>query len=130
MTFRIGISVFAGLQPNPSRIRTQSFSIRSLYRECSMVADTDSKVAWHRAQLKKNRAALKQIETARFTVGESADARALERTKTQVTELQLKIRESEQVIGQHDKQARRPLATDLRSLSNVAWRNWTGNGPR
>src|SRR3954466_14669491 len=101
MTFRIGISVFAGLPPNPSRIRTQSFSIRSLYRECSMVADTDSKVAWHRAQLKKNRAALKQIETARFTVGESADARALERTKTQVTELQLKIRESEQVIGQH-----------------------------
>jgi len=95
-----------------------------------MVADTDSKVAWHRAQLKKNRAALKQIETARFTVGESADARALERTKTQVTELQLKIRESEQVIGQHDKQARRPLATDLRSLSNVAWHNWTGNGPR
>ncbi|CAL77709.1 hypothetical protein BRADO3952 [Bradyrhizobium sp. ORS 278] len=95
-----------------------------------MVADSDSRVAWHRAQLKKNRAALKQIETARFTVGESADCRSIERTKRQVAELQLKIRESEQVIGQHDKQVRRPLATDLRSLSNVAWRNWTGNGPR
>ncbi|NPU12888.1 hypothetical protein HL667_02630 [Bradyrhizobium sp. 83012] len=95
-----------------------------------MVADSDSKVAWHRAQLKKNRAALKQIETARFTIGESADARAIERSKRQVAELLLKIRESEQVVGQHDKQTRRPLATDLRSLSNVAWRNWTGNGPR
>ncbi|WP_315738073.1 MULTISPECIES: hypothetical protein [unclassified Bradyrhizobium] len=95
-----------------------------------MVADSDSKVAWHRAQLKKNRAVLKQIETARFTVGESADGKALELTKRQVAELQLKIRESEQVIAQHDKQTRRPLATDLRSLSNVAWRNWTGNGPR
>ncbi|CCE03474.1 hypothetical protein [Bradyrhizobium sp. STM 3809] len=95
-----------------------------------MVADSDSRVAWHRAQLKKNRAALKQIETARFTVGESAEAKAIERTKRQVAELQLKIRESEQIIGQHDKQVRRPLTTDLRSLSNVAWRNWTGNGPR
>ncbi|WP_316236438.1 hypothetical protein [Bradyrhizobium sp. SZCCHNR1015] len=95
-----------------------------------MVADSDSKVAWHRAQLKKNRTALKQIETARFTVGESADAKALEHTKRQVAELQLKIRESEHLIAQHDKQVRRPLATDLRSLSNVAWRNWTGNGPR
>ena len=95
-----------------------------------MVADSDSKVAWHRAQLRQNRAALKQIETARFTVGESADGRALERTKRQVAELLLKIRESEQVIARHDKQTRRPLATDLRSLSNVAWRDWTGNGPR
>ncbi|MGJ4888806.1 hypothetical protein ACQR1Y_11460 [Bradyrhizobium sp. HKCCYLRH3099] len=95
-----------------------------------MVADSDSKVAWHRAQLKKNRATLKQIETARFTVGESADEKAIERTKRQVAELQVKIRESEQLIAQHDKQTRRPLGTDLRSLSNVAWRNWTGNGPR
>jgi hypothetical protein len=95
-----------------------------------MVADTDSRIAWHRAQLKKNRAELRQIETARFTVGESSDARALERTKRQLAELNHKIRESEQVIGQHEKQSRRPLATDLRSLSSVSWGNWTENGPR
>jgi hypothetical protein len=95
-----------------------------------MVADTDSRIAWHRAQLKKNRAELRQIETARFTVGESSDARALERTKRQLAELKHKIRESEQVIGQHEKQSRRPLATDLRSLSSVSWGNWTENGPR
>ncbi len=35
-----------------------------------MVADSDSNIAWHRVQLKKNRAELKALETARFTMGE------------------------------------------------------------
>ena len=29
-----------------------------------MVADSNSQIAWHRAQIKKHREALKQIETA------------------------------------------------------------------
>lgn len=95
-----------------------------------MVADTDSRIAWHRAQLKKNRAALRQIETVRFTVGESADAKALERATRQLMDLRAKISESEQVIAQHERQTRRPLGTDLRSLASVSWGNWTGNGPR
>jgi hypothetical protein len=95
-----------------------------------MVADSDSRIAWHRAQLKKLRAELKQIETTRFTVGQSSDARALEKAKRQIVELKSRIRESEQVIAQHDKQARRPLATDLRSLSSVSWGNWDANSPR
>jgi hypothetical protein len=95
-----------------------------------MVADSDSRIAWHRAQLKKNRAALKQIEPARFTVGQSSDVRMRDRGLRQVADLTAKIRESEQVIAQHDRQTRRPLGTDLRSLSNVAWSDWTGNGPR
>ena len=95
-----------------------------------MVADSDSKVAWHRAQLKKNRAALKQTETARFTQGESSDVKARSQSMLQAAELKAKIRESEQVIAQHDKQTRRPLGTDLRSLSNVAWGDWTANRPR
>lgn len=95
-----------------------------------MVADTDSRIAWHRAQLKKNRAALRQIETVRFTVGESADAKALERATRQLADLKAKISESEQVIAQHERQTRRPLGTDLRSLASVSWGNWTGNGPR
>ena len=33
------------------------------------MADSNSKIAWHRAQLKKNRAMLKRLEIARFTVG-------------------------------------------------------------
>jgi hypothetical protein len=30
------------------------------------MADSDSRIAWHRAQLKKNREALKALEVARF----------------------------------------------------------------
>jgi len=95
-----------------------------------MVADSDSRIAWHRAQLKKNRAELKQIETIRFTVGESSDARALDKARRQLADLKDRIRESEQVIAQHEKQTRRPLGTDLRSLSSVSWGDWAGNGPR
>lgn len=95
-----------------------------------MVADSDSRIAWHRAQLKKNRAALRQIETARFTIGESSDTKALEQAKRQFSDLQAKIRDSEQVLAQYERQTRRPLGTDLRSLSSVSWRDWTGNGQR
>jgi hypothetical protein len=95
-----------------------------------MVADSDSRIAWHRAQLKKNRAELRQIETIRFTVGQSSDARAQHEARRQLAELKDKIRQSEQIIGQHEKQTRRPLGTDLRSLSRVSWGNWTANGPR
>jgi hypothetical protein len=95
-----------------------------------MVADSDSRIAWHRAQLKKHRAELKQIETIRFTVGESSDARSLDKARRQVAELKQKIREAEQIVAQHEKRTRRPLGTDLRSLSSVSWRNWDANGPR
>ena len=40
-----------------------------------MVADSDSNIAWHRVQLKKNRAELKALETARFTMGEIASSK-------------------------------------------------------
>jgi len=95
-----------------------------------MVADSDSRIAWHRAQLRKNRAELRQIETVRFTVGQSSDAISLDKARRQIAELKDKIRESEQVIAQHDKQTRRPLGTDLRSLSSVSWGNWDANVPR
>ena len=40
-----------------------------------MGADSDSSVAWHRVQLRKNREALKALEAARFTTGEIAGRR-------------------------------------------------------
>jgi hypothetical protein len=97
-----------------------------------MAADSNSKVAWHRAQIKKHRDALKRIETAKFTVGQSADAKAIAQTRQLVAGLNQKIRQSEQVIAQHERQSRRPLTTDLRSLSSVPWSNWNahGSGPR
>jgi len=97
-----------------------------------MVADSDSRIAWHRAQIRKHREALKRIDTAKFTVGETSDPKAIERSRKTVEELKDKIRQSEQVIALHDRQARRPLATDLRSLATVQWADWNahGAGPR
>ena len=37
-----------------------------------MGGDADSKIAWHRVQLRKNRDALKALESSRFTTGEIA----------------------------------------------------------
>jgi hypothetical protein len=124
-----GFQVAGG--PNRERVANHDSLVYSCrIEECSMVADSDSRIAWHRAQLKKHRAELKQIETTRFTVGQSSDQRAVDKARRQLAELRDKIRESEQIVGQHEKQTRRPLGTDLRSLSSVSWGNWDANGPR
>ena len=44
-----------------------------------MVADSNSQIAWHRAQIKKHRETLKHLETARFSYGEMAGSHATER---------------------------------------------------
>src|SRR3569832_2710342 len=104
-----GFQVAGG--PNRERVANHDSLVYTCrITECSMVADSDSRIAWHRAQLKKYRAELKQIETVRFTVGQSADARAQEKARRQSDELRSRIRESAQVIARHDKQTRRPLA--------------------
>jgi hypothetical protein len=86
-----------------------------------MVADSDSRIAWHRVQLKKNREALKALETARFTSGEIAGRGKM---STAIADLRQKIAESERCIAAHERQAKRPLATDFRSLTGVNWSNW------
>ena len=90
-----------------------------------MPVDSDSAIAWHRAQLKKLRETLKNIETARFTVGEPAQSSRTGRTQKTIVELQQKIRQSQQIIAAHERQTRRPLATDQRSLASVSWGSWT-----
>ncbi len=87
-----------------------------------MSADSDSRIAWHRVQLRKNREALKALETARFTSGEIAGRR--KQTSHAIAELKEKIAESERCIAQHDRQSRRPMATDFRSLTGVNWSTW------
>ncbi|MBW5436481.1 hypothetical protein FXB41_17515 [Bradyrhizobium canariense] len=89
-----------------------------------MVADSDSNIAWHRVQLKKNRAELKALETARFTMGEIASSKQNGQTQKAVGELRRKIAQSERAIADHDKRTRRPLTTDLQSLSKGSWSNW------
>ena len=94
-----------------------------------MGGDSDSKIAWHRVQLRKNREALKALETARFTIGDIASGG---RTQNLLAELKRKIAESERCIAAYDRQTKRPVATDFRSLTSVSWSSWNAraNGSR
>lgn len=88
-----------------------------------MPVDSDSAIAWHRAQLKKLRETLKNLETTRFTAGDIHASR-IGKTQKAVTELEQKIRQSQHIIGAYERQTRRPLATDQRSLASVSWSAW------
>jgi hypothetical protein len=91
-----------------------------------MNADSNSNIAWHRVQIRKNRDALKALETARFTIGEIAGSAS--QTQKNITALKRKIRESERCIAAHERRTKRPVATDLRSLASVSWSSWNANG--
>jgi predicted transcriptional regulator len=93
---------------------------------CYVIADSDSNIAWHRVQLKKNRDAVKALETARFTVGEIAGSTG--QTKQTIAKLKRKIAESELCIAAHEKRTKRPLATDLQSLASMSWSSWNNRG--
>lgn len=88
-----------------------------------MPVDSDSAIAWHRAQLKKLRETLKNIETTRFTVGEPTQSNT-GKTQKAIAELEQKIRQSQHIIAAYERQTRRPLATDQRSLASVSWSAW------
>ena len=87
-----------------------------------MIADSNSNIAWHRVQLKKNRDALKALETARFTVGQSTGSSG--QTQKTIAALKRKIAESERHIAAHERRTKRPVATDLQSLASVSWSSW------
>jgi hypothetical protein len=87
------------------------------------MADSNSRIAWHRAQLKKNREALKSLEVARFAG--SHDRRGA--TAKAMAELQRKIAESEKCIAAYERETKRPLGTDYRSLTNVSWSHWSSH---
>src|ERR1700730_8843216 len=97
-------------------------------RETHMAADSNSNIAWHRAQVRKHREALKHFETAKFTFGQIAGSKTIEQTQKAVAELKRKIRDSEQVIAAYERQTRRPLTTDQKTLANVPWSKWNGRG--
>ena len=92
-----------------------------------MNADSNSHVAWHRVQLKKNRDALKAIEIARFRFGRMTGSSSREHEET-VASLKRKIAESEKCIALVERQTRRPLATDFGSLTQVRWSDWNTRG--
>jgi hypothetical protein len=95
-----------------------------------MIVDSNSDIAWHRAQLKKNRDAVKALETARFRIGDIAGSSG--ETQKTIASLKRKIVESERCIAAHERRTKRPVATDLQSLARVSWSSWNARavGPR
>jgi len=87
-----------------------------------MIADSNSNIAWHRVQLKKNRDAVRALEIARFRTGEIGGARG--QTQSTIAKLKQRIAESERCIAAHERQTKRPVATDLQSLARVSWSSW------
>lgn len=87
-----------------------------------MMADNDSTIAWHKVQLKKNRDALKALEISRFRLGQMSGSSG--QTEKIIGSLKRKILESQRCIAEHERRTRRPVATDLRSLSSMSWSNW------
>jgi hypothetical protein len=92
-----------------------------------MIADSNSNIAWHRVQLRKNREALKALEIARFRIGAMTGPAGHAQHKALVA-LKRKIAESERCIAAHERRTKRPLATDMRSLAQVSWASWNANG--
>jgi hypothetical protein len=91
-----------------------------------MIAESNSNIAWHRVQLKKNRDAVKALETARFRTGNIAGSSG--QTQKTIANLKRKITESERCIAAHERRTRRPVATDLQSLASVSWSSWNTRG--
>jgi hypothetical protein len=87
------------------------------------VIDSNSRIAWHRAQLRRNRDALKALERMLYTIGHDK----LDQTEKAIAELQRKIAESEKCVIAHDRQSRRPLGTDFGCLTNVSWGSWSAH---
>ena len=87
-----------------------------------MIAESNSDIAWHRVQLKKNRDAVKALETARFRTGNIASSNG--QTQKTIASLKRKITESERCIAAYERRTKRPLATDLQSLASVSWSSW------
>jgi hypothetical protein len=87
-----------------------------------MIADSNSHVAWHRVQLKKNRSAVKALEIAHFKTGNIAASS--DQAQKNIAILKRKIAESERCIAAHERRTKRPLATDLQSLAGMSWSSW------
>lgn len=93
-----------------------------------MIADSNSQIAWHRTQIRKHRAALKLIETARHNFGEISGSRTIGQNHKTVFELKRKIRDSERIVAAYERQTRRPLTTDFGTLASAPWSRWNGSG--
>jgi hypothetical protein len=91
-----------------------------------MIADSNSDIAWHRVQLRKNRDAVKALEIAHFRMGHITGTS--DQTQKNIAILKRKIAESERCIAAHERRTKRPLATDVRTLAGMSWSSWNARG--
>ena len=87
-----------------------------------MTADSNSDIAWHRVQLRKNRNAVKALEIAHFRTGNIAASS--DQMQKNIAILKRKIADSERCIAAHARRTKRPVATDLQSLASMSWSSW------
>jgi hypothetical protein len=87
-----------------------------------MIADSNSDIAWHRVQLKKNRDAVKALEIAHFRMGHITGTNELAHKNIAI--LKRKIAESERYISAYERRTKRPVATDRQSLASMSWSSW------
>ena len=87
-----------------------------------MTADSNSDIAWHRVQLRKNRNAVKALEIAHFRTGNIAASS--DQMQKNIAILKRKIADSERCIAAHERRTKRPVATDLQSLASMSWSSW------
>ncbi len=84
------------------------------------MADSDSSIAWHRAQIKRLREALLDVEAAGVTGRKIARPKKTGRIGESITDLKRKIRQSEQIVDAYDRlHIKRPRGTDPQSLAGV-----------
>ena len=84
------------------------------------MADSDSSIAWHRAQIKRLRETLLDLETVGTTEGRIAGANKTGQAGLSIADLKRRIRQSEQIVEAYDRlHIRRPRGTDSQSLAGV-----------
>jgi hypothetical protein len=65
------------------------------------------------------------IKSCRRGFYENKSASSTGPTQKAIAGLKRKIMESERCIAAHERQTRRPVAADLRSLASVSWSSWS-----
>lgn len=87
-----------------------------------MAADSDSNIAWHRAQIKKHREILENFESGKIPIAEIANAKKIATPLGVIADLKRKMAESEKIIASYERRnAKRPRTTDYQSLASFRW---------
>ena len=84
------------------------------------MADSDSSIAWHRAQIKLLRETLLDLEAGAMAAGSIARTKKPVPARDGIAGVTRKLRQSEQLIEAYERRnARRPRGTDSQSLAGV-----------